>query len=115
MPTKLVETIHGKQHAAKTLYRIWRHLENWDQVWSMYRRNAPLPPLVFRRGFTLHHCQWDCPISLLHEIFADQLYSRCLKTGSSGVVVDIGANIGAVALTLGIRSLWMNMPAAVGA
>jgi FkbM family methyltransferase len=100
---KLIDALKGKRHAAKTLFRMWEYLENWQSVWSAYRSGAPIPALVFRRGFTLHHNKWDCPVSLLDEIFAEQLYSRRLKTKLSGVVVDIGANIGAVVLDMTTR------------
>jgi FkbM family methyltransferase len=57
-----------------------------------------MPPLQFRRGFTIHHGEWDTPVLMLHEIFSEQMYSRDLRSVPDSVIVDIGANIGAVAL-----------------
>ena len=87
-----------KLHAARTLYRMIRWLENWPEVWSAYRQQKPLPLLRFRDGFTLHYGSHDDPVSLLHEIFGERHYTKYLTIPTDGVMIDLGANIGLVTL-----------------
>lgn len=87
-----------KLHAVRTMYRMIRWLENWPEVWSSYRARKPLPPLRFRRGFTLHYGSHDDPVSLLHEIYGERHYTRYVTVPTEGVMVDLGANIGVVTL-----------------
>ena len=103
----LAEVLAGKINAARTLWRMTRSLNNWLPVWQAYRSNAPIPPLEFRRGFTMHHGEWDTPVLMLHEIFSDNLYTHELQSAPDGVIVDIGANIGAVVLDFATR--WPNL------
>ncbi len=87
----------GKSHAVRTFLRMRRWLRNGNEVWRRYKRSEPLPAFVFRRGFTLHHGSGDDPVDLLHRIFADREY-RQFVARVTGVLVDIGANIGAAML-----------------
>jgi FkbM family methyltransferase len=76
---------------------MFRHLENWREVWAAYSAAQLLPPLHFRRGFVLNHGPADDPILLLHTVFAKSEYGS-LGAGRSAVLIDIGANIGSVVL-----------------
>ncbi len=99
----LREMANGKMDAAVTLWRMGRHLENWSPVWAAYRAGSTVPPLQFRRGFTLSSGKFDDPLLMLREIFGERTYRRYLKSRPEGVVLDIGANIGAVALDFANR------------
>jgi FkbM family methyltransferase len=83
--------------AARVLWRLFRYLRNWREVWAAYRASAKLPALHFRCGFQLHHGLGDDPIMLLHTVFANSEYGG-LDPRRSQFLVDIGANIGAVTL-----------------
>lgn len=87
----------AKLWALRALWRMFRHLRNWREVWAAYRAGATLPPLRFRRGFVLNHGAADDPILLLHTVFARSEYGA-LKVPRARVLVDIGANIGSVTL-----------------
>jgi FkbM family methyltransferase len=100
----LSEWVFFKYHAARTLGRMIRWLSNWPEVWSAYRASQPPPPLRFRDGFTLHHGRLDSPVSLLREVFGERHYRRHIQSPSEGVLIDIGANIGAVTLDWASRS-----------
>lgn len=93
-----------KFRAVLTLCRMVRWLSNWREVWSSYRAGLPLPSLRFRSGLTLHHGPQDSPIALLHEVFGERQYRRHLNGPVEGVMIDLGANIGAVTLDWGSRS-----------
>jgi FkbM family methyltransferase len=93
-----------KLHAVRTLYRMARHLSNWRVVWSLYRAQRPLPSLRFRSGLTLHHGQHDSPINVLHEIFGERQYTRHINGPLTGLMIDLGANIGAVTMDCALRS-----------
>lgn len=88
----------GKVYAVRTLWRMAVHLRNWAPVWQAYRSGCPTPVLQFRRGCVLTSTRWDAPVLMLHEIYAEKIYRRCLRSVPEGVVLDIGANIGAVAV-----------------
>lgn len=92
------EWLHGKHHAVLTLGRMMRWLTNWREVWSSYRGQRALPPLKFRHGFTLYHGQHDSPVALLHEVFGERQYRRHIRGALEGVMIDLGANIGAVTI-----------------
>ena len=96
--------LNYKLHAARTLWRMARWLSNWREVWGAYRAGRALPPLVFRSGLTLHHEADDSPVALLHEVFGERQYARHLEAPEGGVMIDLGANIGAVALDWASRS-----------
>lgn len=81
-----------------------RWLSNWPEVWSLYRAARPLPPLRFRCGLTLHHGPHDSPIALLHEVFGERQYRRHLRGPVEGIMIDLGANVGAVTLDWARRS-----------
>lgn len=86
----------AKYLAARALLRMMRWLKNWPEVWTAYRNSLPLPAFRFRRGFTLHHGPGDEPLLLLYEIFVDGCYSR--NEIGQGLIIDLGANIGAATL-----------------
>jgi FkbM family methyltransferase len=89
----------AKLWALRALWRMFRYLRNWRDVWAAYRRSRPLPALQFRRGFVLNHGPTDDPILLLHTVFARSEYGS-LASIRSRHLVDIGANIGSVTLDL---------------
>jgi FkbM family methyltransferase len=89
----------AKLWALRALWRMFRHLQNWRDVWAAYRTSQRLPPLRFRRGFVLHHGPGDDPVLLLHTVFARSEYGA-LASRRSRYFVDIGANIGSVTLDL---------------
>jgi FkbM family methyltransferase len=93
-----------KFYAARTLWRMARWLSNWREVWSAYRARRPVPPLRFRSGVVLYHGPHDSPVSLLHEIFGERHYRRHVETPLDGVMIDLGANIGAVTVDWSKRS-----------
>ena len=101
------ERILGKFRAARTLWRMCRHLTNWAAVWQAYRAGKRSPPLRFRRGLTLSSGALDDPLLMLQEIYGEKIYLRHLKSRPEGVVLDVGANIGAVALDFARR--WPNL------
>ena len=86
----------AKLWALRALWRMFRHLRNWRDVWAAYRRAQPLPALQFRRGFALNHGAGDDPILLLHTVFARSEYGSLARR--SQYLVDTGANIGSVTL-----------------
>ena len=88
----------AKLWALRALWRMFRYLRNWREVWAAYRTAQRLPPLQFRRGFVLNHGPADDPILLLHTVFARSEYGAL--AGRFRYLVDIGANIGAHALRL---------------
>lgn len=84
-------------HAARDLAPYNRHLTNGAVVWLKVKYHKPLPPFKFRNGFTWHHGIRDQPILLFKEIFIKCFYEP-LEAPPGAVVLDIGANIGAVTL-----------------
>jgi FkbM family methyltransferase len=100
----LGEWLAFKFRAARTFGRMFRWLSNWRDVWSRYRAGQQPPALEFRSGLTLHHGSHDSPIALLHEVFGEQQYRRHLHRPVEGMMIDLGANIGAVALDWANRS-----------
>jgi len=93
----LGQRVAAKLRAARVLWRMFRYLRNWREVWTAYRASEHLPALLFRRGFQLHHGLGDDPIMLLHTVFAKPEYGGLTRRRSQ-FLVDIGANIGAVTL-----------------
>jgi FkbM family methyltransferase len=93
----------AKLWALRALWRMFRYLRNWPDVWAAYRAARRLPALQFRRGFVLNHGPADDPILLLHTVFARSEYGA-LASGRSRYLVDIGANIGSVTLDLAWRN-----------
>ncbi|HEX5734941.1 MAG TPA: FkbM family methyltransferase [Blastocatellia bacterium] len=80
------------------LLRMMKWFVNWKEIWRPYFSNAPLPTLQLRCGLNLHHTIADGPVALVLEIFADECYSQHFDFPREGVVLDIGANIGAFTL-----------------
>jgi FkbM family methyltransferase len=89
----------ARLRALRALWRMFRYLRNWREVWAAYRGARRLPALRFRRGFVLNHGPTDDPILLLHTVFARAEYGA-LASRRSRYLVDIGANIGSVTLDL---------------
>jgi FkbM family methyltransferase len=67
-------------------------------VWTQYRCGGTLPTLCFRNGLVVKHGLGDDPITLVEEVFWNRCYRHQLVEPTQGVMVDIGANIGIVAL-----------------
>lgn len=107
----LIESIRGKWHAVRTLCRMIAWFENWREVWRCYRGRQPLPPIRFREGFVLHHGQWDNPLELIYDVYASGDYSRHQAPSLSGVMVDIGANIGLTTMMFAARNPRLNIHA----
>lgn len=80
-----------------------RELANAGDVWDAYSAGETPPPLRFRNGLTLYHGPDDGPVFLFFEIYANGCYRRAVPIPSSGVIVDIGANIGAFVLACAAR------------
>ena len=80
-----------------------RELANAGEVWRAYSAGAAPPALRFRNGQTLHHGPDDAPVFLFFEIFANGCYRRAMPIPASGVVIDIGANIGSFVLDCAAR------------
>lgn len=74
-----------------------RYLKNGLSIWYKQRYQKALPPLKFWNGFTWHHGEHDEPVLLFREIFIDRFYDP-LDAPAGAVVLDIGANIGAVSM-----------------
>ena len=91
---RVFDAVRSVRLQAKTL----RWLTNWREVWRCHRAGRSLPPLRFRSGLTLYHRASDGPMFLLFEIFANGCYRRHLGRPRRGLVIDIGANIGAFSL-----------------
>jgi FkbM family methyltransferase len=80
-----------------------RQLSNPREVWNEYRAGTSVSPLLFRSGHRLVPGPGDAPVSLFFEIFANGCYRRCVPLPTRGVVVDIGANIGAFVLDCAVH------------
>src|ERR1035438_3886784 len=97
----------GRLIFSRVSRRVWRevryiflcqyHLKNGASVWLRDKRQKPLPPIRFRSGFTWHHGKLDEPAMLFKELFLDGFYEP-LDAPANAVVLDIGANIGAVTM-----------------
>ncbi len=98
-----LEIAQGKLQAARMLWYMGRHLNNWADVWRCYRQAMPTPALEFRRGFTLYGGKWDDPVLMLKEVYGERIYRHGLRSNPAGMVVDIGANIGAVSMDFADR------------
>jgi FkbM family methyltransferase len=107
----VAEWLGYKYHAARRLGMMIRWLSNWSEVWASYRADLPVPPLLFRSGLTLHHGSHDSPIALLLEVFGERQYRRHLTTPVQGLMIDLGANVGAVSLDWALRSLALRIHA----
>lgn len=105
------EWLAGKYGAARQLCRMARWLSNWRAVWEAHRRGRRLPPLRFRSGLTLHHEPHDSPVGLLREVFGERQYRRHVGVPREGLVIDLGANIGAVTLDLASRAAGLRVHA----
>lgn len=88
-----------------------RRLRNWRDVWDAYAADQVPPPLVFRSGHTLFHEPGDAPVFLFFEVFANGCYRRCVRLPARGVIVDIGANIGAFVLDCALGSAQVTVEA----
>jgi FkbM family methyltransferase len=92
------ESALGKYYALRTLASMIAWFNNWGEIWHCYRRGADVPPLRFRRGVVLRHCPEDQVLLQFDEVFRDKIYRRYITEPRRGTIVDIGANIGVVAL-----------------
>jgi FkbM family methyltransferase len=97
------ETFSGKYHALRTLLTMIAWFKNWSELWQCHRSSVHLPPLRFRRGFTLHHRSKDQVLLQFYEVFRDRGYRRYITEPRRGTVIDIGANIGVVTLDWATR------------
>ena len=77
---------------------MMRWFNNWREVWSCYRACRPVPALQFRSGVILQHGPHDDLLLHFHEVFIHRHYRRHVDHQIDGVLVDLGANIGAVTL-----------------
>jgi len=77
--------------------RFERHLKNGVQFWLCHRFGRPMPSLKFRNGQVWHHGAHDSPFMLFSEIYMDRYYEP-LNAPPKALVLDIGANIGAVTM-----------------
>lgn len=86
------------------LTRMFVLLKNWYQVWTCYVKQNPLPVLELRSGIRLSHGRRDAPVLVLFEVFSDGCYRKFVRGELSGVMIDIGANIGATTLDFATRN-----------
>ncbi len=89
--------------AALALYDLAFHLRYFRAVFRSYRRGEPLPPLHLRGGIVLFHEPFDPALDLGREVIARRWYRRGVREDEGAVMVDIGANIGLVALDWAFR------------
>jgi FkbM family methyltransferase len=88
----------GKYYAVRALATMVAWFDNWSEIFNDYRNRRELPGLRFRRGITLHHRPEDQALLQFYDVFRDKSYWRYSTDPEYGTVVDIGANIGIVAL-----------------
>lgn len=88
----------GKLGAIQALSEMFIWFSNWREVFDGYRGRTPPAPMRFRRGFVVHHSPDDVAIFTFREVFRDRCYRRYLDESQSGVMIDLGANIGLVTL-----------------
>jgi FkbM family methyltransferase len=93
----------GKYYALKMLVSMIAWFDNWREVWDCYRSGTTLPPLQLRHGFTLQHRPEDMALAQVAEVVRGQSYRRLVKESASGIIIDIGANIGVTALDWATR------------
>jgi FkbM family methyltransferase len=80
-----------------------RQLENGRDVWRAYSTGRRVPPLHFRNGIVIDHRDQDGAGFLFLEIFANGCYRTGMAPLRDGVVVDLGANIGAFTIDCAVR------------
>jgi FkbM family methyltransferase len=118
-PARLVWNI-GRD--AKYLYRSYRVTPDFLKIWRSRKQGnkTHLPPLRLRNGVVLKHGAFDNPVGLLEEVFLDRWYENSASPPRDAIMVDIGANIGAVSLYWTARSPSLHVhayepnPSAVG-
>jgi FkbM family methyltransferase len=88
--------LSNKWQGAATLGHFVHLLANWPTVWTCKHNKRPLPSLRFRNGLILNHGRYDDPLLLLDEIFVRRLYDFKTDAPREAIMVDLGANIGAV-------------------
>jgi FkbM family methyltransferase len=88
----------GNLRRARYLFRLIRVTSNWPQVLQYRRRKDLLPPLRLRSGLVLHHGALDNPLLALSETFINRWYEIDATPPPNALMLDIGANIGAVSL-----------------
>jgi FkbM family methyltransferase len=75
-----------------------RTSSNWRSVWKHRREMALMPPIQLRSGLVLHHGPYDNPRVLVDEVFFNNWYDLRARPASDALMLDIGANIGAVSM-----------------
>ena len=80
---------------ARNVMRYNSHLKNGLRVYGNLALQGTIPPLAFRNGLTWHHDPRDQPILMLEEVFSQNIYEP-LEARAADVVLDVGANMGAV-------------------
>lgn len=93
----IIETVGRVRRGVRDLLSYCRLLKNGFDVLLNRACKRTIPPLKFRNGLTWYHGDHDQPLDLFREIYVDRFYEP-LSAPSGAVVVDIGANIGAVSL-----------------
>lgn len=86
--------------AGRVAYQVLRLTPDWRRI-QEYRRGASdstLPPLRLRSGLVLQHGPLDDPVLMLDEVFINRWYEIDATPPPGALMVDIGANIGAVSL-----------------
>lgn len=81
-----------------TMRRLMFQLVNWHPVWKCYMKGEVPPTLRFRSGIRMRHRIEDAPVLMVFEVFADGNYRKGVPVKKPMVILDIGANIGAVCL-----------------
>jgi FkbM family methyltransferase len=90
-----------------TLGRAWwlrRRFANWREILAAERAGRPLTRVELRGGPTLEAHARSELLYIVGEVFLDQSYLGAGGTiGRGDVVVDIGANVGALTVFAGVR------------
>jgi hypothetical protein len=91
----------AKYGAARAVISTMVQLKNWPELWPRLRRDGIMtdsPTLRFRRGLVLRYRPEDVALAQFIEVFLHRIYRQFIREPRHGVLVDIGANIGAVSL-----------------
>jgi FkbM family methyltransferase len=96
----------AKYGALRTLTSTMVQLKNWREAWPPLRYHGAKTEshaLIFRRGLILRYRPEDVALDQYVEVFRNKIYRQYIREPQRGVMVDIGANIGTVALDWATR------------
>jgi FkbM family methyltransferase len=82
----------------RQLTEWYRTTSNWRSLYKYRRRRSQLPPIELRNGPVLYHGPYDSPLLLLNEVWVKRWYHLEAAPPADALMLDIGANVGAVSL-----------------